>query len=162
MKYLTDNVDKSQLTARNTERESHEWVDQASQRQVISTKRVMRTSPGLDEKGELTYAEFVGRNKDTGGLDDTYPLNQMPAGMDITNQDRSEQNSMRLISSMDSGTEGPLTQKDRDRGYKRGHQSMTEESKDHYQDFYDEAQGENDGGDKTTGFLERRNVLDRN
>ena len=140
MKHLTDAVDKSQLTVKDTERELHEWVDQSSVRQIKKLERL-----GIDDS-----VRDIGR------------LNYLPAGSDITNQANSEQNPMRLISSIDSGTEGPLTQKDRDRGYKRGVQSSTEESRDDYPEFYGEVTGENDGGDKITGFLERRNVGDRN
>ena len=152
MKYLKeskleDQTDRFQLTM-EPDTEPHQWADQAKTRKVIKPEH-MRSS------------EFPRAYEYNPGASEKF--NYMPPGMDGTNQhpDPTER-AFPLVSSMDTGTEGPMTQKNRDSGYKRLQMSQTEEDADKNPEFFGEAPGENDGGDKITGFLERRNVTDRN
>src|SRR5689334_13107677 len=163
MKYLNlkDQVDKFQVTATDSEQEPHGWSELKDNRQVIRPERKENIVKGKDAEGDLYYYDSVGINRETGGLDDTYPLNSLPGGMDITNQERTEQNQMPLVPSYATGTER-ANERDANRGFKRLNMSPTDEQRDEYQDFYDEAKGEDGSGDKYTGFHERRNVLDRN
>jgi hypothetical protein len=162
MKYLNlkDQVDKFQVTATDTEREPHGWSELKDSRRVIRPERKENIVKGKDAEGDLYYYDSVGINRKTGGLDDTYPLNSLPGGMDITNHERTEQNQMPLVPSYATGTER-ATERDANRGFKRLNMSPTDEQNE-YPEFFGEAKGEDDSGDKYSGFIERRNVADRN
>jgi hypothetical protein len=145
MKHLKDQ-EKGQLTLTD-ETELHGWADQRSTRKVIKPEHIYNSeldayeySPGSSEK-----------------------FNYMPPGMDRSNQypDTTERQ-YPLKPSHATGTEGEFTAKDLERGFKRGKEEPAKDLKEEYPDFYGEVKGENDGGDKTTGFLERENVADRN
>ena len=146
---LEDQTDRFQLTM-DPDTEPHQWADQGSQRKVKRPE--MLTIETRDKDGPLTEVLDMGK------------FNYLPPGMDRSNQypDPTERQ-YDLKNSWDTGTEGPLTSRElNDKGYKRLQMSQTEEDADKNPEFFGEARGENDGGDKITGFLERRNILDRN
>ena len=151
MKHLEDQTDRFQITLPNTEREPHSWVDQDNPEYQRRVRRVM----------ELEPLEIVSEKNPDATLNE-YVTNRLPPGMFIDNQVpavKAEQ--FPRVDSWATGREG-MKAEDVQRGFLRGQMSMTEEDADHNQEFFDEAKGDDDAGNKVTGFVERRNVTDRN
>lgn len=164
MKFLGD---KGQITSKSEREEVHSWQNQDTAeyqqrtRRVMVPNRIMRTEQAFDEKGELTVVDFVGVNPDTGGMDDTYPLNQLPPGMFSDNQQIPPMSeAMPFRNSWDADVT-KLTPGEVRAGFKQSFQSTVEETSNDPQPLYDEAKGEDEGGNKITGFAYRRNNLDR-
>lgn len=91
-------------------------------------------------------------------------MNHLPPGMDITNQDLTFQPEMPLSMAGQTDESNAVTVKNVRKGWIKRDFSPVEDmyTNEHVEEFYGEATGKDDGGDKVTGFLERNNYLDRN
>jgi hypothetical protein len=93
-----------------------------------------------------------------------FKLNYLPPGMDITEQVLTEQNSMPLSMAGETDESNAVNTGNVRKGWIKRDFSPVEDmyTNEHVEEFYGEAKGTDDGGDKITGFLERNNYLDRN
>jgi hypothetical protein len=91
-------------------------------------------------------------------------LNYLPPGMDITNQVLTEQPQMPLSMAGQTDESNAVNTANVRKGWIKRDFSPVEDmyTNEHVEEFYGEATGKDDGGDKVTGFLERNNYLDRN
>src|SRR6266853_1007872 len=160
MKKLQDETDRIQRTFKvPNDDHSNEWVDPDNAAYHRNVRKIMvpdriNVSEGKDGEGrDLNYVEFVGVNSATGGMDDTYPLNTMPPGMFVENQiipPKSDQ-----IPHNEIGTDVTKTpSEDLARGFVPNQFSPTDEDPDKNPEFYGEAKGEDEAGNKVEGFLE--------
>lgn len=90
--------------------------------------------------------------------------NYLPPGMDITNQPNTKQPSMPLSMAGETDESNAVNTANVRKGWIKRDFSPVEDmyTNEHVEEFYGEATGKDDGGDKVTGFLERNNYLDRN
>jgi hypothetical protein len=136
--------EKFQVTARNERKENNSWAS------FESTRRVSR-APVETYSGKHTTIRDL-------------HLNEMPCGHDITQQNLTEQNPMRLSMAGETDETNAVNTANVRKGWIKRDFSPVEDmyTNEHVEEFYGEATGEDDGGDKVTGFLERNNYLDRN
>ena len=138
--------EKFQVTAERPTKASNEWAS------FESTRHASR--PPETEY----YAGHLGPS-----IRDS-KLNYLPPGMDITNQVLTEQNSMDLTMAGQTDESNAVNVANVRKGWIKRDFSPVEDmyTNEHVEEFYGEATGNDDGGDKVTGFLERNNYLDRN
>jgi hypothetical protein len=84
--------------------------------------------------------------------------------MDITNQPNTKQSSMPLSMAGETDESNAVNTANVRKGWIKRDFSPVEDmyTNEHVEEFYGEATGKDDGGDKVTGFLERNNYCDRN
>ena len=138
-------AEKFQVTADEAPKDSNSWANFES---VRTNSRPVETE---------TYTGLYTTVRDP-------KMNYLPPGMDITNQDLTFQPEMPLSMAGQTDESNAVTQKNVRKGWIKRDFSPVEDmyTNEHVEEFYGEATGKDDGGDKVTGFLERNNYLDRN
>ncbi len=123
--------EKFQVTSDNERKENHGWES------FESARRTKGTTQGV--------------------------LNDLPPGMDITNQINSDQPSMPLSMAGQTDESNAVTISNVRKGWIKRDFSPVDDmyTNEHVEEFYGEATGKDDGGDKITGFIERNNYCDR-
>jgi len=138
--------EKFQVTAERPEKSSNEWAS------FESTRMASRPPESVNYEG------FHGPS-----IRD-YKMNEMPCGHDITQQQLSRQPQMPLSMAGQTDESNAVNVANVRKGWIKRDFSPVEDmyTNEHVEEFYGEATGNDDGGDKITGFLERNNYLDRN
>jgi hypothetical protein len=117
---------------------------------------------------EPVYSEHYESSKvgapDIASFDDA-KLNYMPPGMFIDNNNPSPtERPYKYVAAGQSDVSNRVSPKMMKDGFLPNQMSPVDDmyNNEHVEEFYGEAKGEDDAGNKITGFLERNNYLDRN
>lgn len=129
-----------------------------------SFKNARRTS--AIPEGRVDTSEAKKRNV-IGGIDAAidYPKsNRMPPGQEINDQYSRPGKDMPYVAAGATDVSNSVNGSMLKKGFQRQDMKGTDDmyTNEHTEEFYGEAKGEDDAGNKYTGFLERNNYLDRN
>ena len=144
--------EKFQRTAEPEKPQEHEWGNFNRVRKVYQPN-----------KSEHYESSKVGA-PDMATFDD-YKLNYMPPGMFIDNQEPMvTERPYSYVPAGESDVSNRVSPKMMKDGFLPNQMSPIDDmyNNEHVEEFYGEAKGEDDAGNKYTGFLERNNYLDRN
>lgn len=137
----------------------NEWATQESQRHAYDqpSQHYETSEPKKRYSRELWGAPIADF--------DSPKTNDMPPGMFIDNQlptvnDHNMQYGPAGSTDVSNSVDGKMLRKGFQRQEMRGTDDMY--TNEHVEEFYGEASGSDDAGNKYTGFLERNNYLDRN
>lgn len=148
--------EKFQRTAPSRTEGPNEWANK-SYGDGTSIRKIYQPNKSERYESEQSFAP------DEGSFTD-YKLNYMPPGMFIDNQE--PQVTERPYKKTDAGVTD-VSKDTTDRAMRKGFTlrpfSGTDDlyTNEHKEEFYGEAKGEDDAGNKVEGFLERNNYMDR-
>lgn len=149
--------EKFQRTAEQEKPEDHEWANPSSFGDKFSIRKVYQQSKSLFYGSDETGAPDQGSFYDA-------KFNKMPPGMFIDNAEPMvTEHPFKYVAAGESDVSNRVDATMMKHGFKPNQMSPVDDmyNNEHVEEFYGEAHGEDDAGNKITGFLERNNYLDR-
>ena len=145
--------EKFQVTAEPRAKRDHAWTSFESQRDTRAQEEQHYAVPSSEKRMAIggALADF-----------DAPRTNRMPPGMNINNQTQTPNMPQPRSAAGETDVSDMVSSSMRN-GFTRIPMMGTDDlyTNEHTEEFYGEANGEDDAGNKYTGFLERNNYLDR-